>query len=578
MNPLKSLLVLCLAAACACIDLPAVDEPQQPPPAEPRLEVRLSSPSDTVYTRGDVPVQVTVTGGEAEKVELLLDNVPLVNLAPPYSYTWGTSGVAEGHHTLSARAVRKGEPFTSAARTVVVDRTPPQVVTLSPAPGAQGVSVHAPIRIEFSEPLLRSSVTTNAFGVTVGTVPMEFGIQVDGDGRAVEIALPRSPPVPNLAEVNLSSTLVDLAGNALAVPAGAWTWQFPALLSIAPSLSGYEGTTHSYNPSLAFDGSTGAPVVVWSEVLNTEEEVFVRRWVGGQWVDLGGMPAPPHLAMLARRTPRLALKKNGQPVVGYLQVLEDRASRAVAVAEFDGMRWNTLVNGGCGGASGAYGLSMVLDSDDQPWVAIGEFYPASTDTTKVYVCRLVDGRWEAVGTPLVLSGDDNRADILDLQINALGRPVVAWLQGTSGMVHRWSGVQWERLMQVNARSVVLSLGRDGRPYAAWTGFDRKSLAVARLDPWQYLGPILSPENNQGEFGQVALVLDGDDQPVMSWFEGELLYLKRSGEARTLAHSLNASPANGWRLALNLDRAGVPVVAYPGVTEVGNSIFIMRYNQ
>src|SRR5262245_58500120 len=92
------------------------------------LEVTISSPTETVYTRGAVTVQVVVLGGEADRVELLRDDDVLVTLSMPYQYTWDTTGEDEGAHALVARAHRETEAYDSGARTVVVDRTPPTLV------------------------------------------------------------------------------------------------------------------------------------------------------------------------------------------------------------------------------------------------------------------------------------------------------------------------------------------------------------------------------------------------------------------------------------------------------------------
>ena len=91
------------------------------------LTVGLSSPAGTAYTNGTLNVQVTVSGGTPDSLELLRNNAPLATLSAPYSYTWETGTLAEGGYSLSARANKGGKIIQSEARTVFVDRTPPSV-------------------------------------------------------------------------------------------------------------------------------------------------------------------------------------------------------------------------------------------------------------------------------------------------------------------------------------------------------------------------------------------------------------------------------------------------------------------
>ncbi|RYG20402.1 hypothetical protein EON82_20275, partial [bacterium] len=89
------------------------------------------------YTRGPLLLQFTVEGGAAEQVEILKDTTVLVKpTGSPYSFTWDTTSEAEGTYQLSIRATRGGAVFTSAPRTVIVDRTAPTVASFLPAKDA----------------------------------------------------------------------------------------------------------------------------------------------------------------------------------------------------------------------------------------------------------------------------------------------------------------------------------------------------------------------------------------------------------------------------------------------------------
>jgi hypothetical protein len=52
-----------------------------------------------------VQVQVEARGGAPAEIELLVDELPLVKVGPPYQYSWDTAATAEGVHRLWARVV-----------------------------------------------------------------------------------------------------------------------------------------------------------------------------------------------------------------------------------------------------------------------------------------------------------------------------------------------------------------------------------------------------------------------------------------------------------------------------------------
>jgi hypothetical protein len=122
MIPTKLLFLSPAVLLAACISLPEVEGP--------KAEVRLITPSETAYTNGTLALQLEVTGTPPDNVELLLDDAQvLAELTPPYTFQWDTTSVPEGQHYITGRAYVAGKVFTSAAREVVVDRTPPQLAS-----------------------------------------------------------------------------------------------------------------------------------------------------------------------------------------------------------------------------------------------------------------------------------------------------------------------------------------------------------------------------------------------------------------------------------------------------------------
>jgi chitinase len=102
--------------------------------------VALSSPAAGATVSGTVTVSATASdAGGVASVTLLVDGaaVGAPDTAAPYSFSWNTTGVANGGHTLAARAVdAAGNSATSASRSVTVSNGGGGTcTTVPPAPG-----------------------------------------------------------------------------------------------------------------------------------------------------------------------------------------------------------------------------------------------------------------------------------------------------------------------------------------------------------------------------------------------------------------------------------------------------------
>ncbi len=249
------------------------------PPVQASLTVTLTSPAaPTVYTHGIVALQVVVTGGAPDGVELLKDSAVLVALSAPYQYSWDTSATPEGSYQLSARATKGDQRFTSEAHAVVVDRTPPTVVSRTPGPGGTNIFVDDPISVSFSKPLLPASVNTGSVLLMSGATPVAATPSLSTDGKTLTLVHQGSLPVPATVTATLTSAVTDLAGNALA--SNAWSWSAPDWVTVGGAVNAVPGrsveTDFPNTPSLALDG-TGKPVVALQESDGTATNIYVRR-------------------------------------------------------------------------------------------------------------------------------------------------------------------------------------------------------------------------------------------------------------------------------------------------------------
>src|SRR5689334_19969869 len=108
-------------------------------------DVLWVTPTASVFTNGAVTLEVSVTG-PADAIELYKDTTLLARLTePPFRFVWDTVPEAEGTYVLSAHLVRADRRLVSSTRSVTVDRTPPTVVSRSPAAGDANVPSHAPV-------------------------------------------------------------------------------------------------------------------------------------------------------------------------------------------------------------------------------------------------------------------------------------------------------------------------------------------------------------------------------------------------------------------------------------------------
>jgi hypothetical protein len=550
--------------------------PSPPPP----LSVSITSPTGPVDTRGSVTFQV-VAGGSPEVVELLRDGSPLVVLTPPYTYTWDTTGVAEGTYQITARARRGGDSASSAAVPVRVDRTPPSIIARTPGIGASNVYLADPIQLTFNEPLLASSLTharLSQGGTALSTTP-----SLNPDGTVLTLrptALPIFSPDPATLSLNVDG-VTDRAGNPIAgtgytftVPF--WHWVGGGFLDVNTNQS-------AYSPSLALD-SSGNPVVSWEEYDGTSYNIYVKRWNGSSWVQVGTFLDQGAF------DPSLALDSSGNPLVSWFEW--DGTSRNIYVKRWTGTAWEPL-----GGFldvhtnEDALWPSLALDSNGRPVVAWSEAF-------NIYVKRWTGTAWEQLGGSLHVN---ILARLPSLALDSSGNPVVSWEEydGTSYNIYvkRWTGSSWVQVgttfLDVNtdrfAYSPSLALDSSGNPVVSWTESDGTShnIYVKRWtgSSWVQVGTTLDVNTNRHAL-EPSLALDSSGNPVVSWTESDgtfhNIYVKRWNGSSWVQVGTTFLDVNTNRDArapsLALDSSGNPVVSWYEHDGTSFNIYVKRQNR
>ncbi|RKH88555.1 hypothetical protein D7Y21_14165 [Corallococcus sp. AB045] len=320
------------------------------------LTVTVGKPGDLVvnwvvptpgkaYTRGPLLLQFTVEGGAAEQVEILKDATVLVKpTGSPYSFTWDTTSEAEGTYQLSIRATRGGAVFTSAPRTVIVDRTAPTVASFLPAKDSATMGVHDSVRVTFSEPMNPLSVTEEAVGLKTGAgVAISKSSALSADGKALTLTPATSLAAPSTVQVEFAAAanvITDLAGNSL-VSAPAWSFTVPTWLPLGGALSAVSGATSAKEVVLKLD-LENQPVIAWTESDGVARNVYVARWTGAEWTLLGGALNGLGAAGTDAGHPTLIINKSNRPVVAWHEASGDGKVNSIFSRAWNGTTWEAL--------------------------------------------------------------------------------------------------------------------------------------------------------------------------------------------------------------------------------------------
>lgn len=532
-----------LLCASACINVPAV-EPAQ-------AEVRITAPAGTAYTNGVVEVRLDVTGHTPDRVELLKDGEVMAELAPPYTYTWDTAGEAEGTYRLEARAALGDLAYVSASREVVVDRTPPRVVSRVPEQGAQEVWVQSPIRAEFSEPVKRSTVTTESVHLTVGDVAMAHTVSLSEDGKTVTVVPVTAMTAPSTVALAFSGTVTDLAGNAAVNLGEAWSWAVPEFVPYPPLVPDPAAPSSPIVPLIRLDAS-GSPTILTHQFHSGNSHLLVTRWTGSGWEQLGGglKTSSPDYNI---NSLDIQLLPDGTPIVAWQEDLGAEFNNYIHVAKWTGTTWERLGDeqGILPGRPHAWNVSLQLNTQGHPVVAIN-MDPEDVDGAAIHVQQWTGESWQQIGH--ALQGDPQfRKRAPALALDSHDNPVVAFSQESDStgriLVSRWTGTSWEQLGHTANTSseiksvsrISLSLTPTNQPIVSWHGRNPTTTqenihhSEWHSNQWSSLG---TPERQYPESN--SSISDTRSTP-----DGRLITLSTEASKTDFSINLNYHSGTSW---------------------------------
>lgn len=367
------------------------------------------------------------------------------------------------------------------------------------------------------------------------------------------------------------SLLVVGSSAGLALQQATWH-SLGAALNVDPG-------TLALSPALALDGQ-GNPVVVWSEARKVGDpfELFVKRWTGTRWEQLGTTPLNVDPAGVASNF-AVALDRTGSPYVIWNEGRDAPSRQNIYLKHWTGQAWEQL-----GGALNpnhrelAYDFSLVLNEAGEPQVAWSEKNEADP-AFHLYLTHWTGQTWTVRAQDQQQVFQEGYIDQPNVILDPQGRLTVASSQDGQLRLRRWTGQAWEPLgpEPINvttdgpAMAIFSSLALDalGQVTVAWS--EDMQLYVKRWtgSSWQQLGSGALNTDPEHFVTSSAVALDASGAPSVTWTEhAQVLVRHWTGTAwgPLGTQPLNVMPRSFTGLpALALDAAGTTVAWREGTS-------------
>jgi len=295
--------------------------------------------------------------------------------------------------------------------------------------------------------------------------------------------------------------------------------------------------------------------VAWSDTSSGDAEIYLRRWDGAAWSELGG-------------------------------------------------------SAGGGGISNNSGASLwpalAVGPDGNPWVAWHDETPGAAE---IYVRRWTGTAWEPVGSGSASGGgiSNNNSDsrFVDLQVASAGLAYAAWVDGSAGnnevYVRQWNGSAWVALAgSASGGGISNSSVRSGRPAlalngglptVAWAeGGSVGEIYVRRYNgsAWVELGNHSASDggisNTPGQSLYATIAYTGG-KPIVAWYDeiggqweiyAATLEGNQWGAAGSGASTGGGiSDTAGDSMEPNLAASAVPFLVWQEETAADNEVYVRR---
>lgn len=317
----------------------------------------------------------------------------------------------------------------------------------------------------------------------------------------------------------------------------------------------------SHNPSIALEPD-GNPVVAWAQLTDYDWDIYIRRWNGAAWGQVGGFSAVEGGISNSQGpaiNPSLAIDRHGRMYIAW-----EQSNTHIRIRRWAGSEWADLGESLASGnpeihLQGRSGFpDLTLDASGTPYVVWTNW---SSGTGQIYIRRWSGESWEEVGEGSAsgngISGNEGRSHFAmraRVAIDSDGHPVVAWANADSIpgaeaesvvsqiYVRRWNGSSWEEIGPESASGRGISGQRgggqgatpdiavdsDGNPIVTWWSAEHESTAQIRVlrwdgSAWAEIGENSSMSGgvsrSHGHSTDPVIVIEPDDNPVIAWCDG-----------------------------------------------------------
>src|SRR5579871_203337 len=531
--------------------------------------IAITTPASPTYTNKAVTVGVTVTASGASSVQLLKNGAVLSALTgPPYSYSWDTTKETEGSYQLVAQMVVGGQIVASAPLTVVVDRTPPTIVTKSPDSGATNVSLTDPIQAVFSEALAPTTVTASAVTLALGSTAVGTTAALGADGKTVTLSITNlaSLVLPGTMTENATTAITDLAGNAFA--GASWNFVVPLWVDLG-TVNG--APVNGAAPQLVLD-PTGQPIVTTLVSGTSAVTVQVAKHVSGTTWDSTSIPSPQTHPTAVQFG--LAIGKTGNLFLAWTENVSGSLS-PVYIARWTGTSWDTSFGHVLNSTTvAAENPTIAVNSQGQPVVRWGE--QTGLDAGPGYVATWTGTAWSQYSGAFSGACDIQPCHLV---LDSSDFPITHAVDN----VIRWTGTSWTTPamasdgLAINSSQQAITFTNSGTTLQV--------LSISAAGAATNYVPALSVAPLEKEpvgLGQVAV--DTSDEPVLLWFQYDggtpanptnpnLHVARWTGAAWDQAYG-TLNNANG-HAALALLQGTTPIVAWEDAS--GATVHVSKSN-
>ena len=304
-------------------------------------------------------------------------------------------------------------------------------------------------------------------------------------------------------------------------------WNGSAWVQLGNALDGisFWGDSDASKPSLVLNGSN-QPIIAFEEF----GTIFIKRWDGSSWVSAALSVTGGQFANVY--APKLALDSSGNLVLAYIVSQDSLIANSIAISRWKGSAWESIGNVNNSGRHLASTLALTLDNSNNPIVAWGECnispnsIPAicSSSFNDLYVKQWTGSSWVQQGAtrgPAAIS-------TISLAISG-NNPIRVWEEETNIYVQQWNGSSWITLGNnpldttlANAAYYPSLALAGGNLVVAWQEGSRTSGSIYvkqfLTNAWFPLGGTLDVNSLQSALNP-SLVRKSNNNPIAAWEEG-----------------------------------------------------------